>query len=122
MSQLLSFPLATKGHTAPKHPSDSLSKAWLPCSRLDVKVTAAIPAKNKRGAVVVCSVGGDGTKKPTVVKEPEVAPASVVLGRSSFPPGFAFGVASSAYQVSNLFALSLVIVILCEIFSLFFDK
>ena len=95
MAQLLSFPLSTKPHIAPKHPSGSLSKAWLPS--LNVKVTAT---KRRAAALpIACSLGGDATTSTVVKEPPEAVPASVVLGRSSFPPGFTFGVASSAYQV-----------------------
>jgi len=100
MAQLISFSFPPKAYVTHK-PSASLSKEWLPS--LDVKVTTNIPALNKKRAVpisVVCSLGGDGTTS-TTVKEPEAVPADVVLGRSSFPPNFIFGTASSAYQIEG---------------------
>ena len=46
---------------------------------------------------ILCSVQGNGN---VAVKPPATLPAHVTLGRSSFPPDFAFGAASAAYQVS----------------------
>lgn len=108
MSLLLSFPLPTKSHSVPKIPG--LSKALLPF--LDhVKVATKTAAQNQRRAIalpVFCSVGRNGSPVAAakVVEEPEApasVPASTVLGKSSFPPGFIFGVASSAYQVSHYY-------------------
>ncbi|XP_064938332.1 furostanol glycoside 26-O-beta-glucosidase-like [Musa acuminata AAA Group] len=47
---------------------------------------------------ILCSVQGNGN---VAVKPPATLPAHVTLGRSSFPPDFAFGAASAAYQVEG---------------------
>ncbi|CAL9778317.1 unnamed protein product [Musa acuminata subsp. burmannicoides] len=47
---------------------------------------------------ILCSVQGNGN---VAVKSPATIPPHVTLGRSSFPPDFAFGAASAAYQVEG---------------------
>ncbi|CAL9166356.1 unnamed protein product [Musa hybrid cultivar] len=47
---------------------------------------------------ILCSVQGNGN---VAVKPPATIPSHVTLGRSSFPPDFAFGAASAAYQVEG---------------------
>ncbi|CAL9041025.1 furostanol glycoside 26-O-beta-glucosidase-like [Musa acuminata AAA Group] len=47
---------------------------------------------------ILCSFQGNGN---VAVKPPATLPAHVTLGRSSFPPDFAFGAASAAYQVEG---------------------
>ncbi|CAD5166982.1 furostanol glycoside 26-O-beta-glucosidase [Musa acuminata AAA Group] len=47
---------------------------------------------------ILCSVQGNGN---VAVKPPATLPPHVTLGRSSFPPDFAFGAASAAYQVEG---------------------
>ena len=81
---------------------------------LHAKNGANIPSKISKKRFphpIVCSVNGPspGTNVPVekattvpVGKAPEDIPARTVLGRSSFPQGFVFGTASSAYQVLSL--------------------
>ena len=86
-------------------------------SPLLAKNGANIPCKISKKRIphpIVCSVNGVvpvtnvPVEKATTVpvrNAPEDIPARTVLGRSSFPPGFVFGTASSAYQVSSLIQL-----------------
>ncbi|XP_008807567.3 furostanol glycoside 26-O-beta-glucosidase-like [Phoenix dactylifera] len=78
-------------NSSPKVPT--LSKGWA-----SLRGKAKVPGNTRRRVLpVVRSANGN----VAVVEAPEEVPAQVTLGRSSFPPGFAFGVASSAYQVEG---------------------
>jgi len=84
---------------------------------LHAKNAANIPCKISKKRIphpILCSVNevAPGTNVPIekattmpVGKAPEDIPARTVLGRSSFPKGFVFGTASSAYQVLSLIQL-----------------
>jgi len=48
-----------------------------------------LPVTNKKPCLVTCRIGKIDSVKP-----------KTFFGRTSFPPGFTFGAASSAYQVS----------------------
>lgn len=96
MAQIHHATLRTKAQ--PSLPSSARSNAGPLHSR---SAALRIPCQSKRRVAlsIVCSNSGS-TDTVTVEKQASSVPAGAILGRSSFPTDFAFGTASSAYQVS----------------------
>lgn len=81
--------------------------AWLSFSFSFNKPSSSIPSsKNKysrtsvRGGSIVCLGGGSISVQASAPPQTTTDPV-VAFGRQSFPPGFAFGAATAAYQVIN---------------------